>query len=442
MRLVLATNHLGLGGSESYLLTVAEQLDRLGHEAVLYTPEPDRGVEVARERGITVIHEADLDDDYDAALVQDAGVCLQIADRCPRLPQLFVAHSAKFDLQAPPQLGGMVGAIVALNDRVARRMRSYATEVEVVRLRQPIDTERFVPRGALPEVPRSALLLSNTPNEDRLEMLEEACAEAGLRLSRLGGPSGHTADVRPALAEAEVVIGYGRSILEAMAVGRAAYVYDWKGGDGWITPESYPAIEADGIAGGAGIATIDIVRLAGDLRRYSASMGPVNHDLVIAHHRAGVHAQELVRLLERLAQPASRPRAPLQEMARLVRLEWRAQMDINGLVHENAHLRDLVREREEALEASRLAAAHEAERVHELARAFEATRSWRLTRPLRALGRMRRRTAHLRQVLRRAGRRGRPRADALDSDATTNGAGSPPPSPGGDRGKAPPSAAR
>ena len=279
----------------------------------------------------------------------------------------------------------------------------------MVRLRQPIDTERFVPRGALPEVPRRALLLSNTPSEDRLGLLEDACAEAGLTLSRLGGLSGQATDIRPALAEAEIVIGYGRSILEGMALGRAAYVYDWKGGDGWVTPRSYAAIEADGIAGSAGVATVDIGQLAADLHRYSASMGPVNHDLVIAHHRASVHAQELLGLLAGLAEPASRPRAPLQEMARLVRLEWRARLEINALVHENAHLRDLVhdnaRESEERLEQARQAVAHEATRVDELARAFEATVSWRLTRPLRALARLRNRTARLRQALRRAVRR-------------------------------------
>jgi hypothetical protein len=391
MKILLATNHLGLGGSESYLLTVAEQFDRLGHEAVIYTPEPEGGAEAARERGITVVGEASREGEYDAALVQDAGVSLQIADFYPRLPQLFVAHSAMFDLQAPPQLEGMVGAVVALNDRVAQRMRSYAIKAEVVRLRQPIDTQRFVPRGTLPEVPRKALMLSNTPSVDRLKMLEAACAKAGLELSRLGGLSGRATDVRPALAEAEIVIGYGRSILEAMALGRAAYVYDWKGGDGWVTPESYSAIEADGIAGGADIATVDIAQLTNDLRRYSPAMGPVNRDLVVAHHRANIHAQELLRLFERLlTKPVTQLRAPLQEMARLVRLEWRARLEINGLTHENGHLREQLRKSEERVEEARQAAAHEAARVHEMARTYEATASWHLTKPLRALGRMRR----------------------------------------------------
>jgi hypothetical protein len=389
MRLLLATNHLGLGGSESYLLTVAEQLDRLGHEVPVFSPELDRGADVAEERRIEVIGEGELDREFDAALVQDASVSYTVADRCPAVPQLFVAHSAKFDLQAPPQLPGPVGLVVVLNDRVAARMRSYALELDVVRLRQPIDTEHFTPHAPLPEVARSALLLSNTQNDDRIAMLERACAEAGLELRRVGGLSGQVNDIRPAVADAEVVIGYGRSILEAMACGRAAYVYDWKGGDGWITPDSYPGIEADGFAGSADRTIADAPQLVEDLRGYSASMGPVNHDLVMAHHKAGEHAQELVELFRRLAKPEPRPPAPLQEMARLVRLEWRARADVHSLVHENAHLRGLLAESErKAIEAHEEAGRHAeaAARVgRETAEAYESTLSWRLTRPVRAL---------------------------------------------------------
>lgn len=170
---------------------------------------------------------------------------------------------------------------------------------------------------------------------------------------------------------------------------------DWKGGDGWITPETYPAIEADGIAGSAGIATVDIAHLAEDLNCYSASMGPVNHDLVMAHHRAGAHAQELIGLLERLVDPPPRPSAPLQEMARLVRLEWRARGDAFALARENTHLRDVLTASEqdaaEAREEARKCAEGAARQVGETRRAYESTRSWRLTRPLRALGRVGRR---------------------------------------------------
>ncbi len=388
MRFVLATNHLGLGGSESYLLTVAEQLDRLGHEIVLYAPEPANGVQVALDRGLAVVSEPDLPEDCDGVLAQDAGVSLQLADRYPHAPQVFVAHSESFDLQAPPQLAGVVGKVVALNDRVAARMRSFANEVEVVRMTQPIDTERFASRIQLPEVPRRVLLLSNTPNSDRLGLLEQACEAASLELVRVGGLGGQVADPRDQLSGADIVVGYGRSILEAMACGRAAYVYDWNGGDGWMTAESYAAIEADGIAGRSGRRVLDGETLAEDLRRYSPAMGPVNHDLVMGHHRANVHAQDLVALFGSLAAPAGRPREGLQEMARLVRLEWRARAEVHGLGREIAALRKTI---EDADGRAEEAAREHVERVEQVRRSYEDSLSWRLTAPLRRLTRLLRR---------------------------------------------------
>ena len=388
MKFVLATNHLGLGGSETYLITVAEQLDRLGHEVVLHAHEPGAGLAPALERGLSVVDEEGLPPDCDAALVQDGSVSHRLAASYPEAPQLFVAHSESFDLQAPPQLDGAVGAIVALNDRVAERMRSYAVERKVVRLRQPIDTERFLPRGPLPAVARRALLLSNTPHSDRLGMLRSACEAAGLELVELGGRDGQTTDPRPALAGAEIVIGYGRSILEAMACGRAAYVYDWHGCEGWMTASSYPEIEADGIAGRSGRVVADGDRIAADLRRYEASMGPVNHDLVIAHHRANVHAQQLVALFRDLGEPAPRPRPPLREMARLVRLEWRARVDSQSLTEESYRLREQLREQLRRSEEQARAGALAAQEVEErLRRSYEGSRSWRLTAPLRAVAR-------------------------------------------------------
>ncbi|HEY6144682.1 MAG TPA: hypothetical protein VIV13_00290, partial [Solirubrobacterales bacterium] len=169
-----------------------------------------------------------------------------------------------------------------------------------------------------------------------------------------------------------------------MACGRAAFVYDWSGGEGWVTPDSYPAIEADGFAG-RGEAVIDAAALARGLKEYDRSMGPVNRDLVVVHHRANVHAQQLIEIFERLAPKAERPEAPLGDMARLVRLEWRARAELHGVRVENSKLHTelhesnalLISAREEREEAKQLAA--------DTVQAYEGTFSWRLTRPLRRL---------------------------------------------------------
>ena len=177
-----------------------------------------------------------------------------------------------------------------------------------------------------------------------------------------------------------------------------------------MTAKDYPRIEADGFAG-RDEPVFTEAGLTAALGRYDRTMGPVNHDLVIAHHRANVHAQELVSLFERLGPKASAPRAPLEDMARLVRLEWRARAQVHGLQVENADLHrrvgeiglkltelDEVRKVESELrkDGERRAeqAARRAEtaerRSKEVVDAYESTLSWRMTRPLRSLGGRRR----------------------------------------------------
>jgi hypothetical protein len=169
-----------------------------------------------------------------------------------------------------------------------------------------------------------------------------------------------------------------------MACGRAAYVYDWHGGDGWVTPESYPAIESDGFAARNGRSVLSPQALVEDLGRYSSAMGPANHDLVMGSHRANVHAQELVELFRGLSAGERSPRTHLEEMARLVRLEWRARTEVLALSGE------VMRVNERANEAE----ARAAEVAEETRRSYEDTLSWRLTAPLRWLStRLQRRRA-------------------------------------------------
>jgi len=381
MRVILATNHLGLGGSETYLLTVAEQLDRLGHEPVVYTREPGAGAVLARKRGIPLLDDTQLPTGCDAILAQDAGVSLELASRYSGVPHVFVAHSDVFDLQAPPRLEGVVSAVIALNDRVLNRLRAMALDVDLVRMRQPIDAERFVPQGALPERARRLLLLSNNLLADRMAMLEVASRAAGLELRRTGGSSSdlQATDIRPALAEADIVVGYGRSVLEAMACGRAAYVYDRHGGDGWVTPQNYPDLEADGFGGRGKSVTVDEARLVEDLRSYSPSMGPANHDLVLAPPRANRHAEQLVALLRGYGTVRRESNTPLLELARMVRLEWRARVEAQAMATENARLN--AKRHEVELELPRAVQSA----IEETTEHYEGTLSWRLTRPLRAV---------------------------------------------------------
>lgn len=345
VKLVLSTNRLGLGGSETYLITVAEQLQRLGHEVALHAREWGEIVQACRDGGLEVANDSTLPRNCDAAVVQDAAVAFDLAKRYPEAPQVFVAHSDLFDLQSPPQLADIVDSVVVLNDRVASRARALARTPEIVRLRQPIDVLRFEPEGSPGAQARRVLVLSNNRLDHRRELIGRVCAELGLEMIEVGVGSEPALDPSGTIADADIVVGYGRSILEAMACGRAAYVYDQFGGDGWVTPERYPALEADGFGGRAFEEPIDADRLRDDLCAYDRDMALSNRDLVLANHRPGPHVERLVELLSTARrEPGGDLRGPLEEMARLVRLEWRAQLRVAALESRNRELRRQINE--------------------------------------------------------------------------------------------------
>lgn len=329
MRLVLATEALeGLGGSETYALTVADALQRLGHDVVLYSPRQGEAARRAYDLGVRVAAgTADLPDGLDAALVQDGAVAADLAAARGEVPQVFVAHSDVFDHQLPLQVPGLTQVIVALYDRVEERVRGLAEPVEIVRLRQPVDVTRFAPLRPLPQRPRVALALGNYVRGPRLDVLREACARNGIELQTAGvhAKDGPTASPELRYAAADIVFGKARVVVEAMACGRAVFVYDHNGADGWVTPERYDDMVADNFGGQQGPAVDHPDRLAEQIGGYQARMGLANRDLAVTHHSASRHAARLVEVVRRLA-PRPVPRAPLDELARLVRLAARQDL--------------------------------------------------------------------------------------------------------------------
>jgi hypothetical protein len=388
VRLLLSCENFdGFGGTETYALTVAQQLERLGHEAWIYTPNAGAAAGFARRQGVRIVGMAELPSDCDAVFAQDAATCFELARRYGGAPRVFVAHSRDHALQGVPQLRDICDAVVVLNDRVGAWVQAQAAHPPLTRLRQPVDTWRFAAPRVRRSRPRHVLVTSNYVSGARADLLERACTACGLDLHWIGTTSRPTDRPEVALANADIVIGLGRSVIEGMAAGCAAYVYGIFGGDGWVTAESYRTFEADGFAGLSSGELIDVSRLAADLRGWDPGMGETNRDLAASHHAARVHVIELVALAEALqreprleSDPATTP-SVVDELARLVRLEWQMYGRAVAAAREAEEMRG---ERERY----RVEAERATERIEELERvareaqarlaALVATRRYRL----------------------------------------------------------------
>jgi hypothetical protein len=336
-------------GPRSYLVTVSEHLERLGHEVFAFAAEgaaaDDELRVVAADRGLPLAP--------DVIYSQDAYAALLLADLYPLTPQVFAAHGDVQELWLPPQLAGVVARVVVLDDRAAERVRAASLPHEVLRLRRPVDTDRVTPRGQLPDRPRHARLHLDGLSDYRRGLLQRALADARIEPGD----------------DADVAIGRGEAVLHAMAEGLPAYVYGDAGGDGWVTPERYELLEADGFSGRAEPTATAFERLRSDLNGYDPAMGPANRELALAHD-ARRHAHALASTFAGVSPRRDPVDAPLRELARLVRVEAatarRAQEAAAAADAASARAHTLERELEEARGRTEQLTARAAELEHSL----------------------------------------------------------------------------
>lgn len=319
VRVVLSNDgFVHVGGTEQHLLTLGTHLQRLGHEATVFANRLGPFADHVRDGGIAVVDDvAALDDDVDLLFSQDAVVAHQLADRFPQVPHVFRCCSDVFDFELPPQLPDVVDLVVVLSERYERLVRATGLDVGIVRLRIPVDLDVFSPHVPIRPAPRKAALLGNYP--DRHDIVRRAWGDR-LELVEVGGPNARF-DPAAALADVDIVIAKTRAVVDAMAAGRAVYLYDCMGGDGWVTPQTYPLMEADNFAGQATDVVVDEERLRRDLDGYDASMGTINRDLALQHHGARDHTVAFLEAVADLA-PRPRPASMLRELSRLTDLQW------------------------------------------------------------------------------------------------------------------------
>ena len=357
MRIVLGYRSLAtFAGSETYLLTVAEQLQLLGHEVWAYTHELGPMAEVVEARGVRICRAGEgLPEVCEALLAQDDRTAYELAERYPDSARVFVAHSTAFVSQVPPQLAETSPAVVVMNDRVGDFVSALASSPEVVRLRQPIDIVRFSRWAGERPRSRRVVAFGNDHKGLRWGEIAAVCAELGLEAELIGHAGRTSAAPERDLAHADVVIGIGRCVVEAMACGSAAYVNGVIGGDGWVTPDSYAELEADGFSGRAFGAPVDAERLRADLADWTPELGRRGKELAWLHHDAAQHAAELVQLWRRLGAVEPAPAAG-GELARLARVNQQTEDSLQALAHEagvQRHRADLLEERLAALTATR-----------------------------------------------------------------------------------------
>lgn len=382
MRILITNNTLSyLAGSELYVYDLARELKRQGHDVTCFSLTLGLVAERLRDEGIEVTDTLAgfPPDSFDVVHAHHTIETRVAAAHFPMTPLVHVSHGATHPLERPGRLEAAITRYVAVSDEVRRAliMSDGVPEQLIDLVPNFVDTNRFHQRRSISTNAKRALVVSNHYGLGATkETVEEAGRLANLELRVIGGPNS-VWNVEDYIDWADVVIALGRGALQAMAMGRAVVVYDYRGGDGLVTPDTFDEFAECNFSGRKHGRRYTPRELADLLRSYRISDVESVRQLVCETRSVGVISKRLVEIYSAaieqhaLRWPASQPlektRAVLQDMARFVAdqkpaaarladLEWLAgqlaerEQQVASLTVEREELR-----RERAALAARLA---------------------------------------------------------------------------------------
>jgi len=217
MKILLTNLNLDtLGGTETWTATVAKELTRLGHEVHLFSAG-----------GYSLLPDYKrLDNNYDLALINH-NVCLPAIDGIDIKRRIFTSHGIIPYVEQPIEGADVY---ISVSEEVQANLEKKGFKSDVIR--NPIDTETFVETERNNEL-KKVLFMSNYQGEAR-KVIEDATK--GLELRVFGADN--RVNALDAMKWADLVIGLGRTALEAMSLGRNVIVYDYNGADGFVDEDT------------------------------------------------------------------------------------------------------------------------------------------------------------------------------------------------------------
>lgn len=234
----------------------------------------------------------------DVIFAQHNRCAYALREAFPYVPMVYCAHGNWVEIEQPPR-GIEVQAWVAVNERVRDNLvRQYVPEEDISIIRDFVDTDVFTPVEPLQEKRPRVLFVSNYKKWRTFDILEAACRRTGMTLTAIGAQYGRRRPVEEAMNAADIVVGWGRCVIEGLACGRAVISYNKLLGDGYLTRGRYFESRERNFGEYECRFRFTADELAGELLRYNPADGAENRDLALRYHDAIGGVNQVLRVVE------------------------------------------------------------------------------------------------------------------------------------------------
>jgi len=257
MKILLGNNSLSfLGGSETWSLTLAIALKRLGHEVTCFGPTLGDISKALESEGIrcfdnmapeglkpfSLVLQKSVKHEYDFIIANHWHIVEYLRRQFPKIPIVSTVHGIihymdeekKQPAPEHPSLNGGVSQFIAVSEEVQNMLKdSYNIESTIIR--NFFDLKKFK-ASSVKKKPKQFLINTNYAGKDdpEIKLIKEVANHYDAKLTAVGQGFGVSSDIREAIKDADIVVGMGRSVLEGVAMGRLGIVHGRWGTGGVI----------------------------------------------------------------------------------------------------------------------------------------------------------------------------------------------------------------
>ncbi len=269
MRILLSNNHLQkVGGTENYTYALAEELLRRGHEVEYFTFNRGEVSDRFERLGVPFMCHRH----YDLILANHTTTVKRL---CYKGYMIQTCHGTISALEQPHRLAD---AHVAVSEKVASHLAEKGFDCRVIL--NGVNCRRFAPKSPPQGSSLPDRVLSLCQSDNANDFLRRCCELAGVELVQINKHTDNVWAVEENINRADLVVGIGRSLYDAMACGRCVISLDHRDfigerlGDGYLTAENIGASLHHNCSGlGGSGRTFDEDDFVAELKKYNPADG-------------------------------------------------------------------------------------------------------------------------------------------------------------------------